>query len=136
MSNREGGPIQSHDDLRYQRDMLAYREDAWLRRAGWKHTSSGTPGSYWTWQREHEGRLLVCDRRLAISMQAHLEGKRCICEGYNTEPRCPVHGTASQLQDRLATMVALAKECLSEDDYIDSGDAANLAHMVVEVLGG
>lgn len=136
MSNREGGPIGSYDDLRFQRDMLGHREDAYLRRAGWRHTSSGNPGCHWVWEKTLEdGRVVLAGKALALSMAAHAEGYRCICEGYYEEPRCPIHGGPT-LPDRIDQLVALARECLGEDDYIDSGDAANLANMVVEVFHG
>ena len=66
--------MNSAQEVTEQRQDLEYRVDAFLRRAGWEHTSS-TPGSYWMWQREINGQKLLVDKEHALSIQAHLEAE-------------------------------------------------------------
>jgi hypothetical protein len=62
--------IESKNDARYQREMLEYRVDAWLRSKGWKSTCD-TPGSLWLWQRTlDDGRVALVNKSTAESMQA------------------------------------------------------------------
>jgi hypothetical protein len=43
-----------------------------LRAAGWKHTSS-TPGSYWMWEKEMEGKTYLVDQATAVRIQENLD---------------------------------------------------------------
>lgn len=64
--------IDTVQEARHQREMLGYREDNFLRRKGWKHTS-GTPGSFCMWEREIDGRVLLVDKAHALGIQEHLD---------------------------------------------------------------
>lgn len=64
--------IDSVQEARYQRGMLEYDVDAFLRSKGWKHTSS-TPGSFWMWEREINGRVLLVDKDHALAIQGYIE---------------------------------------------------------------
>ena len=46
----------------------------YLRTKGWKHTSD-TPGSYWMWEREIDGRTLLVDQNTAALIQRHIEAE-------------------------------------------------------------
>jgi len=63
--------IREAGEARYQRQQLDFRVEAWLRREGWKHTSD-TPGCFWMWQRAlPDGRVVLVDRAMAISLTEH-----------------------------------------------------------------
>jgi hypothetical protein len=68
----EAGPIHDAGEVRYQREMLGHRVDAFLRGAGWHHTSS-TPGCVWLWEREIDGRRILVNEATALHMQQELE---------------------------------------------------------------
>jgi hypothetical protein len=74
------------------KEALSFEEEAFLRERGWKHTSA-TPGSYWLWEREHEGRVILVQTNIAMNMEAWFEGARCECDEENEDSsKCPVHG--------------------------------------------
>jgi hypothetical protein len=60
--------LHSADEARYQQEMLDHRIDAFLRGRGWKYTSE-TPGSYLLWQREVNGKTILVDRSMAMSLE-------------------------------------------------------------------
>lgn len=47
----------------------------WMRDSGWK-TTSQTPGSYWMWEKEVEGRLYLVDMETARRIQTHQDSKK------------------------------------------------------------
>lgn len=81
----------SVDSIKYAHECLGFEEEAFLRARGWKHTCS-TPGSYWLWEREYEGRVLLVERSTALSMEAWFEADRCECDEANEDSsKCPLH---------------------------------------------
>lgn len=60
------------DDVRSAREDLDTEVAGFLRGKGWKHTSS-TPGCYWMWEKEVDGRLLLVEESMALNIQSHLE---------------------------------------------------------------
>lgn len=48
-------------------------EREYLQVNGWKETSSKTPGSYWMWYREWEGRTLMAHQAQAMSIQERID---------------------------------------------------------------
>jgi hypothetical protein len=64
----EGGALHSADEARYQEEMLGHRIDAFLRQRGWKY-SSDTPGCYLLWQREVNGKTIMVERSMALSLE-------------------------------------------------------------------
>lgn len=71
----------SVDDIRGAQQSLHWKAEAHLRASGWKHTSS-TPGSYWMWEREIEGRIFLVEFESAMRIQAYYEAE----ERYRNDP--------------------------------------------------
>lgn len=67
----ERGEIATVADVRYEREMLEYAVDAFLRSKGWKATCS-TPGSFWLWTKTIDGREVLVDKETALSLTAHM----------------------------------------------------------------
>ena len=61
-----------HEQIRYARERLEYREADWLRRKGWKSTSA-TPGCLWMWEKEIDGRVILLSQATAAYMQAEID---------------------------------------------------------------
>lgn len=61
--------VQDIDDARAT---LEANINNFLRSKGWIYTCS-TPGSYWLWQRTHEGKIIMVDTTHAIAIQRALE---------------------------------------------------------------
>lgn len=55
-------------DIAFLREQFGYAEDEFLRRRGWKHTSD-TPGCFWMWQREIDGKVYSVSKSTALSME-------------------------------------------------------------------
>jgi len=64
--------FKSVDDVRAAQEDLGYAIGAFLRAAGWAHTST-TPGSYWMWVRELDGRKIMVDQATALALQHEIE---------------------------------------------------------------
>jgi hypothetical protein len=64
--------IGSTSEVRWQKEQLGFRIDAFLRKCGWTHTSS-TPGSLWLWTKLIDGHAFYVDRDTAVAMQKSLE---------------------------------------------------------------
>ncbi|WP_437310115.1 hypothetical protein [Sorangium sp. So ce388] len=64
--------IDSVQEVRHRRETLEFDVDAFPRAKGWKHTSS-TPGSFWMWEREINGRVLLVDKGHALAIQGYIE---------------------------------------------------------------
>ena len=64
--------IKSVDEARHEREMLEFKIDELLRRAGWKSVTD-TPGCYWMWEREIDGRRFVVDKEMALTLQRQIE---------------------------------------------------------------
>jgi hypothetical protein len=65
--------IRRASHVRERQEELEHETDAMLRRSGWAHTCS-TPGSYWLWERLlDDGRTILVDRALAVSIQCALD---------------------------------------------------------------
>jgi hypothetical protein len=62
------GVLHSADEARHQQEMLDFRIDFFLRSRGWKY-SSDTPGCYLLWQREVNGRTIMVERSMALSLE-------------------------------------------------------------------
>lgn len=56
--------------LESERAELDHREGAWLRLRGWKYTHD-TPGSYWMWTTERDGKTLLLSQSDAARFQDH-----------------------------------------------------------------
>ena len=59
-------------DVHHEREMLEFKVDDFLRRAGWKSTTS-TVGCFWLWERTIEGRVYLVEKEMALSIQANLD---------------------------------------------------------------
>lgn len=63
-------------DFRDKEQELEDEKEAFLRKAGWKHTSN-TPGAFWVWLKDiaYRGvtRTYAMPLELALKMQEHLE---------------------------------------------------------------
>ena len=57
-----------HRRIEYARERITDRERRWLRGNGWSETSS-TPGNYWMWQKEWEGKTFLVDQETAARIQ-------------------------------------------------------------------
>lgn len=55
--------------IRYVRAQLDARESNWLKDRGWKY-SCATPGFYWMWTREWEGKTFLVDQKTASRIQS------------------------------------------------------------------
>jgi hypothetical protein len=66
------GPLKSAAEADYQREHLDFRIAAYLRGAGWNHTSD-TPGCFCMWERKIKGRRLLVSQDTALRMQQDLE---------------------------------------------------------------
>jgi hypothetical protein len=72
LEEEEDMAIKSVSDVRAERDRLEHQVDAFLRSAGWNHTSA-TPGCHWMWERVIDGRRILVEKDMALSVQAHLD---------------------------------------------------------------
>jgi hypothetical protein len=74
MNEQSDGPdLVCAVDAAIQKEFLDYRIAAYLRKKGWKHTSS-TPGSIWLWEKKlDDDRTVLVDTKAAIHMQEYLE---------------------------------------------------------------
>lgn len=78
-----GVPFGDDYSHRYEREQLGFREAAWLRAKGWKHTSS-TPGCFWLWMKTIEpphatqacpaGTVILVDQDMALTLQERMDG--------------------------------------------------------------
>ncbi len=59
-------------EIKAEVERLDFAMDAHLRSSGWK-TTCKTPGSYWMWEKEVEGRHYLVDRDTAIRIQNIVE---------------------------------------------------------------
>lgn len=57
-----------HRNIAYSREQLSFREKDWLRKSGWDETSS-TPGCYWMWQKEWDGKTFLVSQSDAARIQ-------------------------------------------------------------------
>lgn len=64
--------IRSVADVRHARETLEFAVNAFLRSAGWKSTSH-TPGCFWLWEREIDGRRVLVDKDTALGIQESLD---------------------------------------------------------------
>lgn len=64
--------LKSVSDVRHEREAIEFRIDDFLRRAGWKQTSS-TVGCFWMWQREIDGRVFLVEKSMALAIQGNLD---------------------------------------------------------------
>lgn len=51
---------------------LELRVEEYLRKKGWKHSSSH-PGAYWLWFKDHDGKTYRCSRDTAMLIQVAIE---------------------------------------------------------------
>jgi hypothetical protein len=61
--------LKNVDDVRYEREQLEFRVDAFLRTRGWKHSSSN-PASIWLWEKAlADGRVVLVDKDAALQFE-------------------------------------------------------------------
>lgn len=61
--------LKNMDDVRYEREQLEFRVDAFLRTRGWKSTCSN-PASLWLWERMlGDGRVVLVDKDTALAFE-------------------------------------------------------------------
>jgi len=82
--------IQSAEHAEYLQEQFDFEVEAYLRKKGWEHKTI-QPGSYWMWQRELDGRLVTVNRKMAVTLQAHLEEGDCACPDEHSTEGCPIH---------------------------------------------
>lgn len=58
-----------HENISYVRVQINRREEIWLEKSGWTHTSS-TPGCYWMWMKEWDGKTLMVGQDTAARIQS------------------------------------------------------------------
>ena len=63
--------VETYQDIQDLRFDLSTAEAHWLRRNGWKSTSS-TPGCIWLWEKEWQGKTLLVEQKFAVTLQAHM----------------------------------------------------------------
>lgn len=59
-----------HRRIEYLHQRLEWREQAWLRSRGWTYTSS-TPGCYWMWMKEWDGKTFLVSQDTAARIQGY-----------------------------------------------------------------
>lgn len=67
-------PRTDYDDVLEAQNEAGYVADTYLRERGWEYSSS-TPGCYWLWSKEIDGKRWTGGRDLAISMQRAIDWK-------------------------------------------------------------
>jgi len=72
--------IKSTDEYKSSLEDLRYEAEAHLRKNGWKHTSD-TPGCYWMWEKEIDGRVFLLEFETAMRIQAHAEAEERYPDG-------------------------------------------------------
>lgn len=65
-------PYQMMEAIDAAESKVGELRDRYLRKSGWNHTSS-TPGCYWMWVKEIEGRTYMLDSSFADRMQRELD---------------------------------------------------------------
>jgi hypothetical protein len=84
ISNPEGGnmetAVKSFYDLPAEKikgdeEKIIKRKREYLTRSGWKDTSS-TPGCYWMYEKEWDGKTFLVDVGTAFRIQSQLDAKR------------------------------------------------------------
>jgi hypothetical protein len=58
----------AHEEIREERERLDYRESRWLTSRGWTYTSK-TPGCYWMWQKDWDGKTFLVSQETAVRIQ-------------------------------------------------------------------
>lgn len=72
--------IQNVDEYKSAVEDLRHEAEAHLRKSGWKHTSS-TPGCYWMWEKEMDGRVFLVEFETAMRIQSHNEAEERYPDG-------------------------------------------------------
>jgi len=62
----------SLDEIASEIEQLGFDQDRYLREHGWNYTSN-TPGCFWLWTREWDGKVLAVSKELALRMQHVME---------------------------------------------------------------
>lgn len=65
-------PLTEIDEIQRLRARADNKQNNWLVRRGWEHTSS-TPGSYWMWRKEWEGKTFLVEEQTAARIQEHCD---------------------------------------------------------------
>ena len=65
--------ITKAEHVDYVEEQIGFAVDRYLRRKGWKHTSS-TPGCYWLWEKAlPDGRVALVSRDIAVRFERNWE---------------------------------------------------------------
>jgi hypothetical protein len=68
-------PLKEITEIERLRSRAENKRGQWLRNRGWEYTSS-TPGCYWMYRKEWEGKVFLVDEPTAARIQEHWDREK------------------------------------------------------------